>query len=323
MFENRMLDLVFAPWCTNVVFAANRLRVFTLLADDELTAVELGERIGGGSQLLTAALDACVAMGLLLRNGDRYRNSHLSYAYLVEGKPQYISDFIDVQACLPGDGRALAEAVAAGRDSVAGLSEVDLGCRRFTLGMHGLAMQGDAEALATAVDLSGCSSMADVGCGSGAYSFTLCRHYACLRSRLLDRPEVLEVAGELARREGLEDRIELCPGDITACTYGDGLDAVLLSDVLYQDKPTCVRILRSAREALTDGGKLIIRGYYSDPNGSESLFGALFVINVQLLDEGREPITLARLRNWVGEAGFKDITTFTVTSRSTCLVAVR
>jgi hypothetical protein len=98
---------------------------------------------------------------------------------------------------------------------------------------------------------------------------------------------------------------------------------VLLSDVLYQDKATCLTILQSAHRALADGGKLIIRGYYSDPGGSESLFGALFVVNVQLNDAGREPITLPKLRNWVCEAGFRDVKTFGLTARSTCLTAVK
>ena len=42
MFGNVVLDLAFAPWAMNTLFAASRLRVFTLLAEQPLTADQCG-----------------------------------------------------------------------------------------------------------------------------------------------------------------------------------------------------------------------------------------------------------------------------------------
>jgi hypothetical protein len=121
----------------------------------------------------------------------------------------------------------------------------------------------------------------------------------------------------------MEERIAAREADITTEPYGEQLSAVLLSDVLYQDKDTCFAILRSAHSALARGGKLVIRGYYSDPGGAEGLFGALFVVKLLASDPSREPISVPALRGWLGEVGFGQIDHFALTTRSTCLTAVR
>ncbi len=189
--------------------------------------------------------------------------------------------------------------------------------------MNNLAMLGEAEALAAALDLSGCKTMADVGCGSGIYSVALCRHYPDLHAVLLDREDTLETTREIVRRHSLQDRIETRTADITQDTYGRNLDVVLLSDVLYQNEAISKTFLRSANLALAPGGRLVVRGYFSDPEGSQPLFGALFAVARLLSDPKREPITLPGLRGWIEETGFKNVRTFALTERSTCLIAVK
>ena len=165
--------------------------------------------------------------------------------------------------------------------------------------------------------------MVDVGCGSGMYSVALCRRNPALKAVLLDRKEVLEVAREIVEQHQLQDRISSREADITQDAYGEGLDVVLLSDVLYQDRETCKAILRSAYNALADGGKLVVRGYYSDPEGSNTLFGALFVLKLQFGDTERELMSVPTLCKWIEEAGFGNVCAFALTERSSCLVAAK
>jgi SAM-dependent methyltransferase len=318
-----ILDLVFSPWPTQALFAASRLGIFTTLAQEPMTAAELGRRVGTRSHAFPALLDACVAMGLLHRTEDRYANSHLSDAHLVEGRPLYMGDFIDLLAFESPQWNVLYDALANKPHARPQTNESDFGRRRFTLAMHNLAMNGEATALAAAVDLDACKSMADVGCGSGMYSVALCCRWPGLRVTLLDHPDVLDTARDIVRQHGLADRIELRPADMTSDPYGQDLDAVLLSDVLYQNKATCLTILRSAYDALADGGRLVIRGYYCAPGGSESAFGALFALKLQLENPDREPISVATLSDWLGQTGFRKIHAFALTPRSTCLIATR
>lgn len=306
----------------NVLYAASKLKIFSLLADEELTAAQLAERTGAVPRLLEVLLGACVGTGLLRLKQDRYANTHTSSVYLVEGRPQYLGDLIELQSAEAPAWIGLYDLVRTG-EKPPSKDRSEVSPRQFTLAMHNLAMLGEAAALANAVDLSGCRTMVDVGAGSGVYSIHLCRRNVNLRSTLLDAAEVLQVAGQFVEQNELGDRIETRAADITEDSYGENLDAVLLSDVLYQDSATCLTILRSAHRALVEGGTLLIRGYFSDPQGAHPLFGALFTLGRQLDDPSRESITVSLVHDWLRQTGFRGVENFALTARSTCITAAK
>ena len=323
MNADNMLDLVFCPWAMHILFAAGRLRLFTHLAADPMSANDLAERIGCQARLLETLLDACVGMGLLHRRDGRYANTHVSDAHLVEGRPLYLGDIIEVQAGEAAAWGRLYDVVMRGSEALKDVPEPSYDRRRFTLAMNNLAMQGEAHALANAVDLSRCETMVDSGCGSGMYSIVLCERYPDLTATLLDHREVLEVAQEFVKKHGVQDRFTTREADITTDPFGENLDVVLLSDVLYQEKALCMRILRSAYDALASGGRLVIRGYFSDPEGSQPLFGSIFALKQKFGDPEREAISAPKLREWIEDAGFKDVRSFALTERSICLTATK
>lgn len=322
MGDNPILDAVFSTWRISVIRTACRLGVFSRLEGGSMSAAQLARGSNCVPQLLEALLDACVALGLLCREGDAYLNSHSSRAYLVEGSPLYLGHILEVQARGAARWERLLELVRTGRTPTLP-DEVDEQDPVFTLAMNDLGMHGEAAALAGAVDLSGCRTLLDVGCGSGLYAITLCRHYPQLAAILIDREQVLRTTRSLVAASGLADRIRTRVGDMTTDSFGEGLDAVLLSDSLYHEPEVSRRILRSAHAALRPGGTVMIRGYYSDPGVSEPLFGAIFRLNLLLFDPDRTPPTAADIASWLSEAGFRDVCRFALTERSTCFVATR
>jgi SAM-dependent methyltransferase len=287
-----------------------------------MTAEELGRELHCVPRLLEALLDACVAIGLLRREKGSYGNSHLSGAYLVEGRPLYLGHILEVQASGAARWDRLMELITTGETPAVSdeLGEQD---PVFTLAMDDLGAQGEAEALAGAVDLSGCRTLLDAGCGSGIYSIALCRHYPQLAATLIDRERVLQTTRRRIADSGLVDRIHTRPDDMTAGVMKDEVDAVLLSDSLYYDRATSMRILRAAHAALNPGGTLVVRGYYADPGGTEAAFGAIFRLNLLLSDPGRIPPTAAEVAGQMAEAGFRDVRRFPLSERSSCFVGTK
>lgn len=323
MLENPILDLIFAPWSIHTLFTATRLKVFTLLAETPMTTAEIGERVGADTRIFPSLLTACVGLGLLeLKNGVYY-NAHLSEVHLVEGRPLYVGDLIEVMAIELADWQHIYSMVRNSPEAPYSSPMTEPDTRRFTLAMNNLAMLGEAAALADAVDLSACTTMADVGCGSGMYSIALCRRYPALRALLLDRAEVLETTREIARLHSLEKRIDTRAADITRDAYGQNLDTVLLSDVLYHNEAVSRAILRSAYDAMSPGGRLVIRGYYVDPECTDSPFGAIFALKLMVGNPTRESITLPKLLRWIEETPFNEVEVFPLTERSTCITAVK
>lgn len=321
MFKDNPLDMIFAPYSIYVLFAANRLKIFTLLAKRKMTADEIAESTGARSRLLEVLLDVCVALGLLRRQDDRYENSHLSDAYLVEGRPLYLGDIIEVQSIEAGNWERLYDLILGSGTGDGGGAAREPSPELFTRAMNNLGMLGEAAALANLVDLTGCRTMVDVGCGSGLYSITLCRHYPDLQAVLLDREEVLAVADRFIKKSSLQNRLSIRSVDILKDPFGTNVDVVLLSDVLYQDKSTCIQILQSAHDALAPNGLLIVRGYFSDPKASQPVFGTFFALGRLLFGENRDIISIPKLHSWIEKVGYKITASQALTERSTCIQA--
>lgn len=321
MFKDNPLDLVFAPYSIYVLFAANRLKIFTLLAEGEMTVDEIAASTSARIRPLEGLLDVCVALGLLRRQDDRYANSHMSDAYLVEGRPLYLGDIIEVQSIEAGYWERLYDTVLGGGKGGGEGVEREISPELFAKAMNNLGMLGEAAALANLVDLAGCRTMVDVGCGSGLYSITLCRHYPELKAILLDREEVLLITDRFIKKSSLQDRMSIRPADILEDPFGTDVDVVLLSDVLYQDRSTCIRILQSAYDALAPEGLLVIRGYFTDPKSSQAVFGSFFALGRLLFDENRDIISIPLLHSWIEKVGFKITASQALTERSTCIQA--
>jgi predicted nicotinamide N-methyase len=323
MLTHTPYDMLVAPWTVHAIFAAVRLKVFTVLSDRRMTAEEVAAECGAVPRLLKTLLDVCLGIGLLTVEGDAYGNSDFSRAHLVEGERQYVGDLIQVQHSEFRPWYRLHEMIA-GKD--AGKADVSTGDpghhRTFIRAMNNLGMLGEADALRDAVDLSGCRTMVDAGGGSGLYSAALCQRYPKLRSTLLDRTETLDVTRELIADRPEKDRITLREADITTDTLGENVDVVLLSDVIY-DEAEAVAVLKNAWNCLREGGQLLVRGYYWDEENSRPLFGALFMLNVMIFDAGRRVLTLRALCDLITAAGFRIDRVSPLTERSTVLVATK
>jgi len=319
----RMESILTAPWTVHILFAAVRLRVFTILSDRDLSAEQIASECGAVPKFIKALLDACVSMGLLQSRHGFYANSSFGKEHLIEGSACYVGDLVNLQyeefprwyhlhdLTL---GREIPAADDSPKDSEA--------YRTFIRAINNLGMLGEADALKDAVDLTDRREMVDVGGGSGLYSVVLCRANRQLRSTILDRKETLAIAEEIIASHGERERITLREADFMKDSFGQDIDLVLLSDVVY-DQQTAAPVLQRARECLREGGLLVIRGYYSDPEGAPSLFGALFVFNELVFDPSREVLTLPMLRRRVADAGFRIMRASPLTERSSVVVATR
>ena len=313
-------DILVARWTTCVVSAAVRLRTFTILSDKAMTAEEIASKCGAVPHLLKALLDVCVSMGLILSQNDKYMNSHFSRVYFVEGEPRYVGDFIELQYDESKQWDRLYDIITKSSNVREDQPASDVNHRTFIKAMNNIGMLGEAEALGNSVDLFGLKEMVDAGGGSGLYSIVLCKKYPELRSTILDTRDTLAITEEMIADCKERDRITLREVDITKESFGEHIDVVLLSDVIYHES-TAAPILKNVWDCLRQKGMLILRGYYSDPENSKPLFGALFVLNQMVFDPNRRMMTISSLRRNVSDIGFTLTQTSPLTERSFVMIA--
>jgi hypothetical protein len=223
---------------SKALFAALNLDLFRHLAGRVRTAAELADDTRVAANRLRTLLAALTGLGLIVRDGDGYRNAPASERYLVPDAPGYFGDYYRLQidrqiypalrhldAGIAGDTAHLAF------DSLAGLTDDPAEADAFTRAQHAGSM-GPALRLARTLELGEARSLLDVGGGSGAFSIALCQQHPALRATVLDFPNVIAVAERFVREAGVADRIACVPGDAVNATWPGDQDVVLMSYLL-------------------------------------------------------------------------------------------
>jgi predicted nicotinamide N-methyase len=139
---------------------------------------------------------------------------------------------------------------------------------------------------------------------------------------VIDKPETLVATREMIAGCEEEDRIELLEADIAIDPLGENIDAVLLSDVVYEDS-FAEKVLKNARTSLRDNGLLIIRGYYYDPENPKSRFSALFRLNMIVFTSSGSILTLPSMKKKVADMGFTITRVTPLTELSSLILARR
>ena len=228
--------------------AIAHFNVFGRLAEQSLTVTQLRTELELAERPAVVLFTALKAMGLLSEVDGTLSLTPLAAEHLVPGGAFDVGDYVGLAAGSPGvtemverlrtNRPAGADAEGSGgaafiyRDGMCSAMEAEDSARHLTLALAGRA-KNVAPHLAANLDLSQAELLVDVGGGTGIYSFALLQKHPQLRSVILDRPEVLKVAAEMADLYGVADRAELRAGDMFSDELPVNADAVLLSNILH------------------------------------------------------------------------------------------
>lgn len=307
-----IMRLSTAYWESQVLLTANRIGVFEAVKLGPLSVESIAEKLKTQVEPTRLFLNACVALGLLERANDGYKNSPMSQVFLVAGTPAYMGNAIRYSDNLYATWGQLEHALHSGLPPMA--PETYLGrdsekTRHFVYGMHNRAL-GIGRMLLDLVDLTGRTQMLDIGGGPGTYSALFVQRYPQLRSRVLDLPDVVNVAREIVSSMGVNDRIDFIPGDYGQTAYPQNNDVVLISGVFHRENPQdCQNLIARARDALAPGGLLVLSDVFTDAGGIGPTFATLFGVNMMLTASHGGVHADQDVASWLANAGFIDIST--------------
>ncbi|MGE2737734.1 methyltransferase [Mycolicibacterium vaccae] len=129
----------------------------------------------------------------------------------------------------------------------------------FTQAMSNLSAASALE-IATVLDTTNVDCALDVGGANGEVVRALMRANPELRGGVFDLPHVVPDAEKAARNDGLGDRFRAIGGDFFESV--PSADLYLLKYILHDWKDdSCVQILKNCREALQDGGRIVVIDY--------------------------------------------------------------
>ncbi|MGI6099012.1 MAG: methyltransferase domain-containing protein [Lentisphaerae bacterium] len=260
-----------------------------------------------GTRLL---LDGCVALGLIEKNGDTYRNTPAAAATLVPGAAHDLTRAIRYNQDVYGAWGQLAKRVRTGCPVEAPsihLGEDTERTRRFVHAMHGRAL-GIGRAVVPLLELEGARRLLDVGGGPGTYAMLMARAHEGLHATVLDLPGIVAVAHELIAAANMEQRVATLPGDYHTTPFDGPWDAITFFGVLHQEPPdTIACLMRSAYAALAPGGRIFVLDLMTDDTHAHPPFAALFALNMSLSTEHGWVFSEGEMAGWLTAAGFEGV----------------
>lgn len=292
-----------------VVLGAAQLDLFSPLGNGPTTAAAVAAQTGLPVRGVERVLNACVALGFVVKDGERYRNSPLADAFLVKGRPGYVGNLIKQTADRYVAWGKLPEGVKNDKPMLplTGAELFNASPEVLDNYVHGLFELGKglAQRIGSLVDLSSCRSLLDVAGGSGVYSIIFCRQFPQLKATVFDLPPILQRTRQVIAREGMADRVSVREGNYFTDDFGSGLDALLLSNMLQTEgRQTGRMVLKKAFAALNPGGKIVVHGIMPNPDQVSPLQPVLFSLFMMLVFPEGEAYPAEEIIGWLHETGF-------------------
>ncbi|MDG5808406.1 methyltransferase [Streptomyces ossamyceticus] len=265
----RLRELVFGAACAAAIRAAARLGVADALGDDPMPVTDLAAAVKAEPKPLRRLLRALSCYGVFAEQPDgTFAHTDMS-RQLREDAPDSLH-FIALWCTEPWTWDAwprLDEAVRSGRNVVEDLygkeffdylnNDAPESADVFNRAMTTSSAQS-ARDVAQFLDLSGSSTVADIGGGQGHVVASLLEKHPSLTGILLDLPRVVENADPRLRPGGaLADRMRIVPGDCRAAVPARA-DVYIIKNILEWDEDSTRRTLRNVIEAGGPGTRVIV-----------------------------------------------------------------
>ena len=303
-------DALSAYRLPRVLLAALELNLFTVIGRNTWLLPDLAREVKVSERGLSILCRNLATAGLLQKQGSRYRNSALAATALNADDPAYRGSYLRLIRNHSNDWLRLMESVKTGEPLDKDEPEAPDYRRQFTWAMHHRTLE-TAPMIAAQLSLKGVKTLLDLGGGPGTYAMAFLSKNPALRATVCDRPAALEVAKEIAATHKAGARLSYLGLDLLSDEIPGQFDVIWYSNVLHIYSPEQnLDVFRRVRDALVDGGRLIIQdAFLHDREGLFPEEAALFAVSMLLFTESGNTYSVADTTAWLKEAGFSSVRT--------------
>ncbi len=304
----RVMQVASAYWDSCALHAANRLDIFNLLDGQPKDLNTLTKETGADRRCLGALLSALVSMDFLDRDGDVFENNSVSQMFLAGSSKYFQGGIVGMFENWYEAWGGLYETVKTGKPSaLMHQAYSDEETRDYMMGMHNRALS-QSGVLTNMFDLTGKKQLMDVGCGPATFAAKFCERYEGLNAVAMDREQNLKIAAEIMHDLGMEDRVELRPGDYNTDSLGTGNDAMLLSSMTNQEPPERIKaLLQKCYDSMNKDGVIMIQEQLLHGDKKGPKLAALIGVNQIINTVGGSSYSTTEMEDILREVGFVDV----------------
>jgi predicted O-methyltransferase YrrM len=305
-----LLELAIGYQKSQVLFTLVEFEIPKILHDKKLSADGLAKKLKVHLLAMERFLNACVALGLLEREEEIYKNSSLSNYFLVKGNEFFLGGQIKryqnrsypLWAELPEKLKTWKY----GKSNSETPEDEDQGAESMAE-QHNLALL-HGRALGEQFNFSKYKNLLDLGGGTGAMSIGLCETIPKIRATVFDLPENVKKADEFISKSKLKSRIKTLGGDIIKDELPKDFDVVLLANLLSVfDAETNKKLFSRIYKNLPKNGVCIISGWILDRDRLSPEISILFCLEDICWNSSDVERSFEVYQSWLKEAGFKKI----------------
>lgn len=301
-----------------ILHSAMELGVFATLGSEQMSADELGEKVGIHPRVRADFFDVLGALDLLLVDGPpaerRYANTPATTTFLIPEMPTYMGGMLEMsrersyahfehltEALQTGE--PVSEIRSGDDDFFGTLYDNPDALDLFLRAMSGIQFGGGAM-LSMLLPLAEHQHLCDVGGASGTTAAVVSDFHPHLQCTVFDLPPVAAVAEKHLAERGAE-RVDVVAGDflidpLPAC------DIMLMGNILHDwNEETKRMLIRKAADAVAPGGRFVAIEMVLDENRTENLMGLVNSMHmlVEFGDAGE--YTPSQFDEWCLDAGFE------------------
>jgi hypothetical protein len=334
---SHIMQTATAFWASKVLLTAVEFDLFTALGETEMTASQLGTKLGLHPRGTYDFFDALVALKFLDRDGDgaegKYKNTPETAAFLNKNSPTYIGGLPEMlNARLFGfwndlgtalkTGKPQNELKHGGKSFFGELYSDQSRLEQFLEAMTGFQAANFAQ-LAEKFDFSRYKTVSDIGGALALLSRIVGARHQHLTFTSFDLAPVAPLAEKQVKAAGMEKRIKVMAGDF----FKDELpkaDVITMGNILHDWNLDGKKMLiDKAYRALPAGGAFIAIENVIDDARRKNVLGLLMSLNMLIEFGDAFDYTGADFRAWCGEAGFKRFEFISLTGPTSAAVAYK
>ncbi len=295
---------------TAAMFAGMELDLFTPLDDGPLDTEQLASSLGVQGDKLGPLLYALAIFGLLTEDGGYFSNTPETSMYFVKGKKEYIGESSKIWKNNLLAALTTADTIRTGQPQ-AKYDWRDMNQAKLEELMEGMAAQDApfARKLSVDFDFSGCYTLLDAGCGSGALAIAMTEIHPQLSATVVDLPQVTPITKKTIIKANAQDRVEVISADLTMDPIPGEYDVAFLSSIIQViSKEEARKVILNVGNTVKPGGWLYIfgSGILEDTRLSPPAAVGINLVLINVYDNGQS-YTESEHRDWLEEAGFNKI----------------
>ena len=303
------------------ILTALELDIFTAVGE-AANAEQIGTKIHANARAAGMLLNALVALGLLSKSGDDYKNTPESARFFVQGSKDNHRHGLLHTANIWHRWSTLTEVVRSGTRVPTSRDDNPEWTRNFIAGMQRHA-KDRAPLVVKALGTAGVRRILDLGGGSGAYSIAFAKACPDVHCEILDIPEVVPLTAEYVSQTGVSAQVSLRPGDMLQDDFGSGYDIIMLNAICHMFSEQQNRdIFCRAHQAIAPNGRLVVQDFILNSEKTGPQHAALFSLNMLVNTDAGASYSEFEYTHWMKAAGFTEVCRINLPGPSSLIVGL-